>query len=35
MDGYYASWQKGPHHGVAVCNDCHVPHDLAGKYAPA
>jgi len=33
MDGYYASWMKGPHHGVAVCNDCHTPHDLAGKYA--
>lgn len=25
-------WQKGPHHAVAVCNDCHTPHDFAGKY---
>ena len=28
----YDAWQKGPHHGVATCNDCHVPHDLVGKY---
>lgn len=33
MDLYYASWQKGPHHAAAVCNDCHTPHNLAGKYA--
>lgn len=33
MDGYYASWQKGPHHIVAVCNDCHTPHNVFGKYA--
>ena len=25
-------WQKGPHHAVATCNDCHVPHDFVGKY---
>lgn len=23
----YDGWQKGPHHAVAVCNDCHLPHD--------
>ena len=33
MDNYYASWMKGPHHTVAVCNDCHTPHNLLGKYA--
>ena len=33
MDAYYASWQKSPHHIVAVCNDCHTPHNLVGKYA--
>lgn len=26
-------WQKGSHHATATCNDCHVPHDLIGKYA--
>ncbi len=25
-------WVKSSHHGVAVCNDCHTPHDLVGKY---
>ena len=24
---------KSPHRHVAVCNDCHAPHDLVGKYA--
>jgi cytochrome c nitrite reductase small subunit len=33
MDGYYDSWLKGPHHAAAVCNDCHTPHALGGKYA--
>ncbi|MFN7970745.1 MAG: cytochrome c nitrite reductase small subunit [Acidobacteriota bacterium] len=28
MDG----WVKGSHRSVAVCNDCHVPHDFAGKW---
>src|SRR5688572_30840100 len=32
MRGVYDSWQKSSHHAAAVCNDCHVPHDLAGKY---
>ena len=26
------SWQRGPHHAFAVCNDCHTPHGLIGKY---
>ena len=33
MGDYYAGWMKGPHRSVAVCNDCHAPHDLVGKYA--
>ncbi|HEY3401524.1 MAG TPA: cytochrome c nitrite reductase small subunit [Geothrix sp.] len=23
----YDSWRHGSHHAVAVCNDCHLPHD--------
>jgi len=33
MNEEYGSWIKGPHHAVAVCNDCHTPHNLVGKYA--
>lgn len=33
MGDYYAAWMKGPHRKAAVCNDCHTPHNLAGKYA--
>jgi len=32
MNDQYASWSKGPHHGAAGCVDCHLPHDLVGKY---
>lgn len=32
MREQYDSWQKGPHHANAMCNDCHVPHDFMGKY---
>jgi cytochrome c nitrite reductase small subunit len=32
MQDQYDSWQKGGHHTFATCNDCHVPHDLVGKY---
>ena len=32
MREQYDSWQKSSHHAFAVCNDCHVPHDLLGKY---
>jgi cytochrome c nitrite reductase small subunit len=31
MQGHYDSWQKSSHHGVAVCNDCHLPPDILGK----
>jgi len=34
MSDAYASWQRGSHRHVAVCTDCHVPHDnLVAKYA--
>lgn len=32
MREQYDSWQKSSHHAHAVCNDCHVPHDVLGKY---
>ena len=32
MNDQYDSWRNGPHHAVAVCVDCNLPHDLAGKY---
>ena len=25
-------WTKSSHRSVAVCNDCHAPHDPVGKY---
>lgn len=34
MASEYATWQRGSHGRVAVCNDCHVPHDnVLKKYA--
>lgn len=32
MQPQYDSWQKASHHNVASCVDCHLPHDLLGKY---
>ena len=32
MREYYVAWQRSSHRSVAVCNDCHTPHDLVGKY---
>jgi cytochrome c nitrite reductase small subunit len=32
MRDQFEGWQKSSHHAVATCNDCHVPHDLVGKY---
>lgn len=32
MDEHVSSFSKSSHAGVAVCNDCHTPHDLVGKY---
>jgi cytochrome c nitrite reductase small subunit len=34
MASEYATWERGSHGRVAVCNDCHVPHDnFLKKYA--
>lgn len=32
MQDHYDTWQKSSHHHVAVCVDCHLPHDPIGKY---
>ncbi|ADH63854.1 cytochrome c nitrate reductase, small subunit [Allomeiothermus silvanus DSM 9946] len=32
MREVYDGWQKASHHHVAVCVDCHLPHDFIGKY---
>jgi cytochrome c nitrite reductase small subunit len=33
MAEHYSAWQKSSHAPVAVCNDCHTPHDnLVSKY---
>lgn len=32
MRDVYEGWQKSSHHAVAVCNDCHTPADVVGKY---
>ena len=32
MRDHYDAWTKGSHRAVAVCNDCHTPPDVVGKY---
>ena len=32
MQDHMQSWEKSSHHSVAVCNDCHLPHDFVGKW---
>lgn len=32
MDQHFDAWLKASHHAVAVCNDCHTPHNFVGKY---
>jgi cytochrome c nitrite reductase small subunit len=32
MNDQYNSWTKAPHHGAAVCVDCHLPHEFIPKY---
>jgi cytochrome c nitrite reductase small subunit len=32
MRDQFESWEKASHHAVAVCADCHIPHDFAGKW---
>jgi len=33
MQDYYTAWVNSSHSAVATCNDCHAPHNIAGKYA--
>jgi cytochrome c nitrite reductase small subunit len=33
MREQFDAWQRSSHRSVAVCNDCHAPHDVIGKYA--
>jgi cytochrome c nitrite reductase small subunit len=32
MQGHFDSWQNSSHRHVAVCNDCHLPHDEIGHW---
>ena len=32
MQDHFDAWQHSSHHRVAVCNDCHLPHDAIGKW---
>ncbi|HEU4699203.1 MAG TPA: cytochrome c nitrite reductase small subunit [Gemmatimonadales bacterium] len=32
MQEHFDAWQKSSHRNVATCSDCHMPHDLVGKY---
>jgi len=32
MREQFDGWVKSPHHRVAACNDCHVPHSFIPKY---
>ncbi len=32
MREQFDGWIVSSHRAVAVCNDCHAPHDLVGKY---
>jgi formate-dependent nitrite reductase cytochrome c552 subunit len=31
-DAAALKWQQSSHQHVAVCNDCHLPHDAVGKW---
>jgi cytochrome c nitrite reductase small subunit len=32
MQPQFDGWQKGSHHAVAVCVDCHLPQEFVSKY---
>ena len=32
MQAQLDAWSRSSHHQVAVCNDCHTPKDMVGKY---
>lgn len=33
MRDQFDAWNKSSHKSVAVCNDCHMPHDFVDKWA--
>jgi cytochrome c nitrite reductase small subunit len=33
MREQFEGWQRGSHHAVATCNDCHAPHSIIPKLA--
>ena len=33
MGEHYAAWQRSSHRAMAGCADCHMPHNIVGKYA--
>jgi cytochrome c nitrite reductase small subunit len=33
MGEHFAAWQRSSHRAVATCADCHMPHNVIGKYA--
>jgi cytochrome c nitrite reductase small subunit len=33
MAEHFAAWQRSSHRAVATCADCHMPHNVVGKYA--
>ena len=33
MQDHFNAWSRSSHHAVAVCNDCHTPPGIVGKYA--
>ena len=32
MGDHFNAWTRSSHHAVAVCNDCHTPPGVVGKY---
>ena len=32
MSEHFSAWQRSSHRAAAGCADCHMPHDLVGKY---
>jgi len=32
MRDHFNAWTRSSHHAVAVCNDCHTPPGVVGKY---
>jgi cytochrome c nitrite reductase small subunit len=33
MGEHFGAWQRSSHRAVATCADCHMPHNVIGKYA--